>query len=185
MPTAQGNLSQSVSKPTPYEYSLAHLAAADPNPLPPAHDLTRLPRQELNRLLQATARDGTQSLIATLLTTTAIQSTPEGLPKAPTTWERFAKKKGIGRYGGAQLEERRKKLVYDEEKGDWVPRWGYKGRNMESGREWLVEVDDKKKAVEDAGRNIRGEGHRERAERVRRQQRRERKNSARSRTGVK
>ncbi|RMZ78213.1 hypothetical protein DV738_g4000, partial [Chaetothyriales sp. CBS 135597] len=153
------------------------------------HDLTALPREELNRLLQATARDGTQCLIATLLTTTTIQSTPDGLPlpkpKAPTTWERFAKKKGIGKYGGAQLEERRKKLVYDEEKGDWVPRWGYKGRNMESGREWLVEVDDKKKAVEDAGRNIRGEGHRERAERVRRQQRRERKNNARSRTGVK
>ncbi|RMZ83001.1 hypothetical protein DV737_g1747, partial [Chaetothyriales sp. CBS 132003] len=212
---AAGRPPATVSKPTPYEYSLAHLAAADPNPLPSAHTLARLPRDELNTLLQTTARDGAQSLIATLLTTTTINSTPDGLvmalpptapptstsssistwrlprwkplpkPKAPTTWERFAKRKGIGKYGGAatggaKLEERRKKLVYDEDKGEWVPRWGYKGRNMGSGSEWLVEVDAKKKAVEDEGRDIRGEGRRERMERVRRQQRRERNNTARS-----
>ena len=81
-------------------------------------------------------------------------------------------------------------MVYDEEKGEWVKKWGYKGKNMQQESEWLVEVDvdDKKKnknlkAAEDEGRNVRGEGKRERMERVRRQQRKERSNSKRAGKG--
>jgi regulator of ribosome biosynthesis len=35
-------------------------------------------------------------------------------------------------------------MVYDEEKGEWVPKWGYKGRNKDVEHQWLVEIDDKK-----------------------------------------
>jgi regulator of ribosome biosynthesis len=190
-----------VIKPTPYVYSLSYLTATDPNPLPTSQSLLSLPCTDLNSTLQATARDGAQSLITTLLTTTTIQSTPDALlmllspasettlrlprwkslpkPKPPTKWETFAKKKGIGKFsnasGGAKREEVRKNMVYDEESGEWVKKWGYKGKNKTEG-EWLVEVDEKKKKVEEEGRNVRGEGKRERMERVRRQQRKERNN---------
>ena len=33
-------------------------------------------------------------------------------------------------------------MVYDEERGEWVPKWGYKGANKDGEGDWLVEVDD-------------------------------------------
>ncbi len=76
-------------------------------------------------------------------------------------------------------------MVYDEESGEWVRKWGYKGKNKEGeGNDWLVELDEKKAKVEDKngeaeGRNVRMEGKRERMERIRRQERRERSNAKR------
>ncbi|KAH2463043.1 hypothetical protein KXW63_008130 [Aspergillus fumigatus] len=192
-----------VSKPTPYTFDLGYLMANDPNPL-------ELPRSEpLNASLKAIARDGTQSLLNQLLTTCPITSSaqngvlltlpppatvlprhkPLPTPKPPTKWELFACKKGIGKYSnkpGAALadKERRKKLVYDEEKGEWVPRWGYKGKNK-SDDEWLVEVKEKdwKKEEEAAakGSSIRGLSRAERKERIRRNERKMRSNERRSR----
>ncbi|KAF7169464.1 hypothetical protein CNMCM5623_002173 [Aspergillus felis] len=192
-----------VSKPTPYTFDLGYLMANDPNPL-------ELPRSEpLNVSLKAIARDGTQSLLNQLLTTCPITSSaqngvlltlpppttvlprhkPLPTPKQPTKWELFARKKGIGKYSskpGAALadKERRKKLVYDEEKGEWVPRWGYKGKNK-SDDEWLVEVKEKdwKKEEEAAakGSSIRGLSRADRKERIRRNERKMRSNERRSR----
>ena len=75
-------------------------------------------------------------------------------------------------------------MVYDEESGEWVRKWGYKGKNKEGeGNDWLVELDDKKAKAEQDGegaRNVRMEGRRERMERIRRQDRRERSNAKRS-----
>jgi regulator of ribosome biosynthesis len=192
-----------VSKPTPYTFDLGYLMANDPNPL-------ELPRSEpLNVSLKAVARDGTQSLLNQLLTTCPITSSaqngvlltlpppttvlprhkPLPTPKPPTKWELFARKKGIGKYSskpGAALadKERRKKLVYDPEKGEWVPRWGYKGKNKDDD-EWLVEVKEKDwKKEEDAaakGSSIRGLSRAERKERIRRNERKMRSNERRSR----
>ena len=86
--------------------------------------------------------------------------------------------------GGAKLEERRKNMVYDEESGEWVRKWGYKGRNKEGegANDWLVELDEKKvkgEADGEEGRNVRMEGRKERMERVRRQERKERSNAKR------
>ena len=57
------------------------------------------------------------------------------MPKAkpPTKWELFAKKKGI-------QKKKTPNTVYDEETGEWVPRWGYKGANKKDENEWLVEL---------------------------------------------
>jgi len=75
--------------------------------------------------------------------------------------------------------------VYDEEKGEWVPRWGYKGKNKKGEDDWLVEVDEKMWKREGemygGGKSIRGEGRRERREQVRRNERRMRANEKRSR----
>ena len=32
--------------------------------------------------------------------------------------------------------------MYDEETGEWVPKWGYKGSNKKNENEWLVELPD-------------------------------------------
>lgn len=173
--------------------------ANDPNPL-------ELPQgQSIESALQETARDGTQSLLNQLLTTCNITSSvehgvllnlpapntvlprhkPIPTPKPPTKWELFARKKGIGKFSskpGAALadKERRKNLVYDETTGEWVPKWGYKGKNKADQDQWLVEVPEKDwKKEEDAaakGGSIRGMSRTERKERIKRNERKMRAN---------
>lgn len=63
--------------------------------------------------------------------------------------------------------------MYDEATGEWVPKWGYKGKNKEGEGDWIVEVDDKKRKD---GEEQRGDGRRERKEKVRRNERLQRKN---------
>jgi len=75
-------------------------------------------------------------------------------------------------------------LVFDEEKGEWMPKWGYKGRNKEGEAEWIVEVDEKKetKLGEDGkGKTVRGEGRRDRMEKVKRGERKQRANERKGR----
>lgn len=77
-------------------------------------------------------------------------------------------------------------MVFDEEKGDWVPKWGYKGRNKDGEGEWIVEVDEKRERVlegEGKGGTVRGEGRRGRVEKVRRNERKERANERKGRKG--
>ncbi|KAL1962018.1 hypothetical protein VTN77DRAFT_662 [Rasamsonia byssochlamydoides] len=189
-----------VSKPTPYTFDLGHLLAQDPNPL------VIPPSEPLNDVLKATARDGAQVLLNQLLTTCPITSSakdgvlltlpppnillprfkPLPTPKPPTKWELFARKKGIGKYSnkpGAALadKERRKKLVYDEEKGEWVPRWGYKGKNKALEDAPVVEVPEKEWKNESEGKNIRTMSRQERKERIRRNERKMRANERRAR----
>ena len=58
------------------------------------------------------------------------------LPKqAPETkWQAFAKAKGIA------PKEKKDRMVYDEERQEWVPRWGYKGKNKDKEEQWIHEV---------------------------------------------
>lgn len=51
-----------------------------------------------------------------------------------TKWQAFAKAKGIA------PKEKKDKMVYDEEKQEWVPRWGFKGKNRDAEGQWLHEV---------------------------------------------
>lgn len=51
-----------------------------------------------------------------------------------TKWQAFAATKGIA------PKPRRDRLVYDEDKQDWVPKYGYKGKNKETENQWIVEV---------------------------------------------
>lgn len=204
-----------VDKPTPYTFDLGFLLAQDPNPLdiPPPSNRTRA---SLNAALTSTARDGAQCLLNQLLTTCPIASDqqngvlltlpsriytlprhkPLPTPKAPTKWELFARKKGIGKYnkrlgsmGGSAESERRKKLVYDEATGEWVPRWGYKGANKKGENDWLVEVDDKASRKEQehmadgSGKTLRGTSRRERLERIKRNERKMRANERRNKKG--
>lgn len=99
----------------------------------------------------STARDGVQTLIASLFTLPTTSSSdgplaqlpppttqlprakPLPKPTPPTKWEQFAKAKGI-------QKQRRDKKVWDEEKQEWVNRWGWKGANKDKEVQWLTEV---------------------------------------------
>lgn len=77
-------------------------------------------------------------------------------------------------------------MVFDEETSEWVPKWGYKGRNKEGEGEWVVEVDEKKESAlegEAKGKTVRGEGRRDRVEKVRRNERKQRANDRKGRKG--
>ena len=165
---------------------------------------TSEPSPDLNIVLTSTARDCAQSLLNQLLTTCPIRSSSTGAslslpesnaslprekrvpkPRVPTKWENFAAKKGIA------SKERKGKMIYDEAKGEWVPKWGFKGQNKEGDGQWLVELDDSKNGDgygKDNGRaaeltkkkaNERGSKS-ERKERVKRNERKMRANEKRS-----
>ncbi|KAI4289685.1 MAG: hypothetical protein L6R35_001053, partial [Caloplaca aegaea] len=181
--------SVTVTKPIPYTFDLGNLLVNDSNPLPPNPSDTQL---------SATARDCAQALINQLLTTCPVTSSSDGVhltlppPTTPlprekplpavkekTKWEKFAEKKGI------KDKKKEGKMVFDEETQEWVPKWGYKGRNKDGEQDWIVEVDEKKeKKREGKGDEggIGGEGRRERKEKVRRNERKQRANE---RTGRK
>lgn len=55
-------------------------------------------------------------------------------PKPLTRWEKFAKAKGI-------KNKKRDRMVFDEESGEYRPRYGYKGINQVD-KDWLMEVPD-------------------------------------------
>lgn len=72
-------------------------------------------------------------------------------------------------------------MVYDEEKAEWVPRWGYKGKNKNTDGQWLVEIDEKKERELKDDETIRGAGRRERVENVKRNERKQRANDRKER----
>lgn len=171
------------SPPTPYVHDAGHLLISSPNPVPPKPSEAQL---------TAIARDTAQSLLNHLLTTcpiTKTQDTASGsgvlmtlpapafqlprekrvpAPKAPTKWEKFAAKKGIG-----QNKRRKGKKVFDEEKGEWVERYGWKRGDRDAGGQWLVEVDEKKE--KEMGKEEKGLTRAERKEMVIRGARRDRR----------
>lgn len=158
-----------VQKPIPNTYDLGNLATFDPNPLD--NEKLKDP-QEREAHLASVTRDNLQLLINQILslpiktttethgsstgqdsTMTLIQlpepATPlpreKAIPKAKaaTKWEQFAAKKGI------KAKAKDGKLVYDEATGEWVPKWGYKGKNKALDDQWLVEIDDQVKGTPD------------------------------------
>ena len=108
-------------------------------------------RTDKESYLQATARDGVQALINGLFNL-PIQKSGDGplamlppietaLPRAkpllkrkpPTKWEQFAAAKGIQK----KVPE---KKIWDEEKQEWINRWGRGGKNKQVEEQWAVEV---------------------------------------------
>lgn len=85
--------------------------------------------------------------------------------------ELFAKKKGI------LNKPKDGKLIYDEEKQDWVPKWGYKGKNKEVENQWLVEVDTTKTSEEGVEANPRKISRDERKKNIKLNERQEKKNA--------
>lgn len=142
-------------KPQPYTFDLGLLLCNDPNPVPPL-------REDKEATLASIARDTAQGLINQLLTTRPITKDNDGalqlnlpppttqLPrekpvpkvKEKTKWERFAEKKGI------KAKRKDGKLAYDDAKGEWRPKYGFKGKKTTGVQDdWVVEVDGKADAA--------------------------------------
>ena len=140
----------------PLSYDLGLLAVFDTSSLDvPAYTSNREDCLLLN------AREGLQGLVNQLWerpTTVSDEGSMASLPeismvlprekpllkaKEATKWEKFAKGKGIVQ------KPKKDRLVYDEEKQEWVPRWGYKGKNKDSEDQWLVEVPQNEDANHD------------------------------------
>ncbi|PPR02658.1 hypothetical protein CVT24_002141 [Panaeolus cyanescens] len=138
--------SVTVEKETPLEVDPGLLMVTDLNPID--EESYNDSREDY---LQSLARDGVQSLFASLFSLPTKQS-PDGplailpppvyqlprakplpKPKPPTKWERFAAAKGI-------QKKVRDKKVWDEEKQEWVNRWGRNGKNKEVEEQWIHEV---------------------------------------------
>ncbi|ORX35158.1 ribosome biogenesis regulatory protein-domain-containing protein [Kockovaella imperatae] len=83
-------------------------------------------------------------------TTVLPREKPLPKPKPPTKWERFAKEKGISHV-------KKDKVVWDEEKQDWVKRWGRGGKNKEAEDQWLHEVKGGDNADHDPAATARAE----------------------------
>lgn len=193
--TPKPKLPVAVDKPTPYTFDLGLLLASDPNPL----DLPAS-ASALEPALASVARDGAQALINQLLSTCPLTATktdgvlltlprahtalprekPLPVAKPPTKWEQFAKRKGIA----PKTKEQRKNLQWNEARGEWEKKWGWKGDQRASDRaqgkvpdDWVVEVKPEKEKALKEGETVRGADRRERKERARRNERKERSNA--------
>ncbi|KAF9232163.1 ribosome biogenesis regulatory protein-domain-containing protein [Melanogaster broomeanus] len=173
-----------VEKETPLDVDAGFLTVTDLNPIDDESYSSNL-----EECLQSTARDGIQSLIATLYslptlpspdgplaqlpppTTQLPRAKPLPKPKPPTKWERFAAAKGI-------QKTRREKKVWDEEKQEWVDRWGRDGKNKEKEEQWIHEV----KANADVGFDPVQEARTARKARVAKNERQKLQNTARAQT---
>ncbi|KAG0657724.1 Rhodanese- sulfurtransferase [Rhodotorula mucilaginosa] len=136
-----------VNKEISVEIDLGLLAVFDPNPI----DLETYQADKERALLEH-ARDGIQLLVNDLwsqrtriVDDDVIADLPPiqtGLPRekplpkpAPMTkWQAFAAAKGIA------PKPKKDRLVYDEDKQEYVPRWGYKGKNKDKEDQWIHEV---------------------------------------------
>ncbi|KZP20122.1 RRS1-domain-containing protein [Athelia psychrophila] len=138
--------SVTVEKDTPLDVDTGFLTVTDSNPIDEDSY-----NDNLEEYLQSTARDGVQSLFTSLFSLPTVASAdgplaklpppttqlprckPLPKPKPQTKWERFASAKGI-------QHKVRDKRVWDEEKQDWVNRWGKDGKNKEKEEQWISEV---------------------------------------------
>lgn len=94
--------------------------------------------------------------------------------KAKTKWERFALEKGI------QKKAKDGKLVYDEDSGKWVPKWGYGGANKKLDKQWLVELPENPEKAENDFVDPRSLARQERKKLVKKNQKQQEKNSRRN-----
>ncbi|CEM18495.1 unnamed protein product [Vitrella brassicaformis CCMP3155] len=107
-------------------YDLQHLLGVDITPIPSHDQLNSMTRDNaqllVNRVFGLPTHMTDEGLVATL-PTRPTYLLPRRLPipkqKAKTRWKKFAETKGI-------VKRKRSRIVWDEVKQDWVPRWGYK-----------------------------------------------------------
>ncbi|RHY29681.1 hypothetical protein DYB32_004955 [Aphanomyces invadans] len=135
--------SSAVTKEDDLTYDLGNLAAYDTHPF-------QVKNLSDENELKAYARDSVQLLInhvfelprqmtdmgpmAQLPVPTTVIPREKPLPKekVETRWEKFAREKGI-------KNKKEGRMVWDEAKQIWAPKWGYKRANDDSG-DWAMPV---------------------------------------------
>jgi len=145
--SGSGRPSIVVDKEDDLQYDLGHMCAFDPTP--PDEEalredreghLLRSARENMqlltNRLYGLLATSESKSTIRLPAPTTVLpREKPLPEAKAETRWEKFANAKGI-------VKKKRSKMVWDEEKQIWAPRYGFGRANNPKDKlqDWLIEA---------------------------------------------
>ncbi|GFZ44455.1 hypothetical protein JCM24511_02177 [Saitozyma sp. JCM 24511] len=177
---AEKHTTATIERAVPVEVDAGLLAAFDTTPVDAeAYSASLEPH------LLALTLTSTHSLLSSLFSLpthstpsgpTALLPTPTTLlprekplpkPKPLTKWERFAKEKGIS-------HKKREKHEWDEERGEWVARWGRDGKNREKEDQWIHEV----KAGEDADQDPAMTARKARKDRIAKNERQHARNLA-------
>eukprot|EP00298_Acanthocystis_sp_HF-20_P030538 c9738_g1_i1.p1 GENE.c9738_g1_i1~~c9738_g1_i1.p1 ORF type:complete len:372 (+),score=164.47 c9738_g1_i1:23-1117(+) len=127
------------------EQDLGNMCAFDIHPLDPQRMMGKAKEKYLFEL----TTDNTKKLLTELFKLEIIEDQVDGdslklpapvfivpreksipKPKEPTKWERFAKEKGIGKH-------KKERMIFDEETGKYMPRYGYK-RSQDEKNAWLM-----------------------------------------------
>ncbi|KAJ2000937.1 Rhodanese- sulfurtransferase [Coemansia thaxteri] len=182
-----------VDRLIPAELDLGLLACFDVNMI----DESKLRANQKTRdsYLRELSREGAQLMVNELFslpTTVDEDSVYATLPKvrtvlprekpAPkekpmTRWEKFAKIKNI-------QNKKKSRVVYDEEQGEWRPRFGFKGVNNDDQKPWLIEVPGNADPYEDQYQ-ARREEKKERIDKNKRRQQRNFEESVATEKGMK
>ncbi|KAJ1961983.1 Rhodanese- sulfurtransferase, partial [Dipsacomyces acuminosporus] len=138
-----------VERLIPVEFDLGLLASFDINMLD--NEKLKAGQKARDKYLAEISRDGAQlvfnelfnlptvvdedSVYATLPKQTTVLPREKPIPKEKpmTRWEKFAKIKGI-------QKQKKSRMVFDEDQGEWRARYGYKGVNNDGQDQWLIEV---------------------------------------------
>lgn len=101
----------------------------------------------INELFKLPVQSGDLGALAKLPERSTALPREKPLPKDKplTRWEKFAKVKGI-------QNKKRERMVYDEDSGEYKPRWGYKGSVGDKDKldaDWLIEVPNNADPMED------------------------------------
>ncbi|KAK9468524.1 ribosomal biogenesis regulatory protein [Lipomyces arxii] len=163
-----GSRPVTVEREIPAAYDIGNLAVMDTTMMD-SEIMTSKDEAKREEYIQSFARDSAQLLINQILalpvvtggrtggevnandgvfvklpepTTRLPREKPVPVPKPLTKWEKFAKQKGI-----TPKARNEGSMTYDEQKGEWVKKWGYKGKN--SDEPWIVEVDEKGEVADD------------------------------------
>ncbi|KAI9230981.1 MAG: ribosome biogenesis regulatory protein-domain-containing protein [Piptocephalis tieghemiana] len=174
--------STEVEKLLPLDMDLGNLLASDVNELKDnilggdkdnAKDeyLLELARDNtqllFNSVFSRPTRSTDMGVLASLEPPSLVIPREKPIPKDKplTRWEKFAKAKGI-------QNRKKSRMVFDEETGEYKPRWGYKGATEGKEGDWLIEVPEGSDPMEDQYQKAREE----KKGRVEKNQKRQRRN---------
>ncbi|CAO3637760.1 unnamed protein product [Cunninghamella blakesleeana] len=180
-----------VEKLVPLEYDLNLLAGFDINALDEKKvkgqkdkyikELTRDNTQlVVNQLFDLKVKNTDSGLLAELPDRVTVLPREKPLPKEKplTRWEKFAKAKGI-------QNTKRERMVWDDDRQEYVPRWGYKGGEKDKTQDWLIEVPDNVDPMTDMYQAKREEKKGRVEKNAKRQKRNEEESAAATMTGKK
>ncbi|KAI9920109.1 hypothetical protein PsorP6_015610 [Peronosclerospora sorghi] len=136
---AEGNTSR-VQKEDDLVYDLGNLAAFDTHPFTYTNEkeLALHARENvqllMNHIFELPREVSDVGPLALLPEGTTIvpRAKPLPKPKVATTWEKFAKEKGI-------VKRKKSRKVFDEQTGEWSHTWGYQRAGDEM-KDWAVEM---------------------------------------------
>ncbi|ORX47164.1 RRS1-domain-containing protein [Hesseltinella vesiculosa] len=180
-----------VEKLVPLDFDLSLLAGFDTNALDDKRlkgtkeaylkEMTRDNVQlVVNGIFELPVKTSDHGILAELPDRTTVLPREKPLPKEKpmTRWEKFAQTKGI-------QNRKRERMVWDDDRQEYVPRWGYKGGAKDGTQDWLIEVPNSVDPMTDMYQAKREEKKERVAKNAKRQKRNEEEGAAATMAGKK